>query len=107
MTMWHPEELSRPRGRWLACVALPALLSLCPAAPAQEPISLMVPKEARFGWTFNNGPEFPGATGTLAIETEKGTLEARSADPGPVPETRHGLADQHARCVDRARRKGV
>lgn len=34
-----------------------------------QPLSLMTPKEA---WSFNNGAEFPGATGKLTITTEEG-----------------------------------
>ena len=37
------------------------------AAPAQETVSLMGPKEA---WSFDNGSEFPGATGKLTLDPD-------------------------------------
>ena len=45
--------------------ALLALLLVCPAGRAQETVSLMTPRDA---WSFNNGPEFPGATGGLTAD---------------------------------------
>src|SRR5215207_5875380 len=41
------------------------VILLSGALRAQEPISLMSPKDA---WTFSNGAEFPGATGSLTID---------------------------------------
>jgi hypothetical protein len=42
-------------------------LVLCPVAQAQQVITLMAPKES---WSFNNGAEFPGATGGLTVDTQ-------------------------------------
>ena len=42
-----------------------AILLLGATARAQQVISLMTPKEA---WSFNNGAEFPGATGALTVD---------------------------------------
>lgn len=41
------------------------LILLTGVLRAQEPITLMSPKDA---WTFNNGAEFPGAAGSLTID---------------------------------------
>jgi hypothetical protein len=59
---WRLATLTRP----YAMVLLTVLL-LAPAAPAQHAISLMTPREA---WSFDNGREFPGATGGLTFERE-------------------------------------
>ncbi|MDQ3814540.1 MAG: hypothetical protein M3347_11390, partial [Armatimonadota bacterium] len=49
---------------WMA-----ALLGvLCPMVRAQQPVSLMELGKDAMGWTFGNGPEFPGATGGLAVD---------------------------------------
>ena len=42
-------------------------LLLAPAAPAQEMVSVTTPKEA---WSFDNGREFPGATGELTLDAQ-------------------------------------
>lgn len=52
-----------------ALTALAILLSFGALTPAAEPISLMKPAEA---WSFDNGREFPGATGSLSVKD--GTL---------------------------------
>ena len=58
--------------QWLprpCCIfsALLALLLAGPAAQAQQMVSLMAPKEA---WSFDNGSEFPGATGGLTVDAQ-------------------------------------
>ncbi|WFB35952.1 sugar-binding protein [Kiritimatiellota bacterium B12222] len=45
-----------------------SLLCLLSFAHAQDAVSLMKPGEPHLGWTFNNGPEFPGAKGSLEID---------------------------------------
>ena len=45
------------------------LLVLVPLASAQEAVSLLTGTEPTYGWTFTNGPEFPGAVGSLRIDT--------------------------------------
>jgi hypothetical protein len=50
--------------------AVVAIALLCSTARAQETISLMSPKDVGAGWTFNNGAEFPGATGGLTVDAE-------------------------------------
>ena len=37
---------------------------------AQEVVQLINPKDPAAGWTFNNGAEFPGATGSLVADPE-------------------------------------
>ncbi|OWK46532.1 hypothetical protein [Fimbriiglobus ruber] len=50
---------------WSArALGLLAALLVCPPAWGQQPVSLMTPKDA---WSFNNGAEFPGATGSLSV----------------------------------------
>jgi len=44
-----------------------AILLFGPTVQAQQTISLMAPKEA---WSFNNGSEFPGATGGLTVDAQ-------------------------------------
>jgi hypothetical protein len=51
----------------IALLALPICIS---AARAEDSVSLMAPKEARFGWSFGNGAEFPGATGELTVDAD-------------------------------------
>src|SRR5438093_8776899 len=40
----------------------------CPMLWAQQPVSLMEPGKDAMGWKFGNGGEFPGATGSLAVD---------------------------------------
>ena len=40
------------------------------AAPADEAASLFAPGAPVYGWTFDNGQEFPGATGKLSVDAE-------------------------------------
>lgn len=47
--------------------ALLVILVLSSAVQGQQPISLMTPREA---WSFNNGSEFPGATGGLTVDAQ-------------------------------------
>jgi len=56
----------------LRTMALTAVVALALAAPAlgQEPVSLVNPDKPAGGWTFGNGPEFPGARGELKLATE-------------------------------------
>ena len=61
LASWRLRFMNR---NWTA--ALLAIVLLGSAAEAQ-PISLMTPKDA---WSFNNGAEFPGATGSLTIDAE-------------------------------------
>jgi hypothetical protein len=44
------------------------LVSLATTAVAQQTTSLFDTKLKAFGWTFGNGPEFPGAIGELAVD---------------------------------------
>ena len=39
-------------------------------ARAQEPVQLISAKEPSRGWAFNNGQEFPGATGSLSVDAD-------------------------------------
>jgi len=39
---------------------------------AQESVSLLDEKDPTKGWTFNNGQEFPGATGGISVDKEVG-----------------------------------
>jgi hypothetical protein len=50
-----------------ACIAF-ALLTH--RARAQEPVQLIDVKAASTGWSFNNGQEFPGATGSLTADSD-------------------------------------
>ena len=43
-------------------------LLLCSRMFAQETVPLIFTADPRTGWTFNNGQEFPGATGSLAVD---------------------------------------
>lgn len=54
----------------LACVALPTTTA-AGGAP-EEPVSLLDAASKTGGWSFNLGPEFPGATGQLVVEAEGG-----------------------------------
>jgi len=56
----------------LRSMPLVAVVALALAAPAlgREPVSLIDPGKPAGGWTFGNGPEFPGAKGTLALAPE-------------------------------------
>lgn len=45
------------------CAISLAVLLVQTGADAQQAISLMDPAKPAMGWTFNNGPEFPGAKG--------------------------------------------
>ncbi|HLQ45885.1 MAG TPA: hypothetical protein VK137_14195, partial [Planctomycetaceae bacterium] len=47
-----------------------AVVLLAPHARAQELVPLLNPKDASDGWAFNNGAEFPGATGTLTVDAD-------------------------------------
>ncbi|MBM4017511.1 MAG: hypothetical protein FJ288_04140 [Planctomycetes bacterium] len=51
---------------WVAAVAL----ALAVPALGQESVSLIDPGKAAGGWTFGNGPEFPGAQGELRLAAE-------------------------------------
>lgn len=51
-------------------VALWSLVLLLAASPAQETLPLINPSSPEEGWNFNNGQEFPGATGELRIDPE-------------------------------------
>src|SRR4051794_16523923 len=35
---------------------------------AQDPVPLISPAQPDVGWTFNNGQEFPGATGAISVD---------------------------------------
>ncbi len=59
---------SRSRRATVASAFL-AILLLGPAAVAQPMVSLMTPTGA---WSFDNGSEFPGATGGLTVEARTG-----------------------------------
>src|SRR5688572_9435815 len=48
----------------LLVLTLPSLLR------AQEPVPLISPAKPDAGWTFNNGQEFPGATGAISVDAE-------------------------------------
>jgi len=37
---------------------------------AEEAVPLISPQQADAGWSFGNGPEFPGATGGFTVDTE-------------------------------------
>ena len=46
------------------------ILLLCPRLFAQDAVPLISATDPAAGWTFNNGQEFPGATGSLAVDPE-------------------------------------
>ncbi|MFW6108261.1 MAG: hypothetical protein ACOC8D_00455 [bacterium] len=46
------------------------VLALAAAALGGEAVPLIDPAQPRGGWTFGNGPEFPGARGTLELADE-------------------------------------
>ena len=60
-----------PSSQFPVCAIATAisLLALCPA-PAQDPVPLFSQKDIAAGWSFGNGPEFPGATGGLTVDAE-------------------------------------
>src|SRR5262249_49387276 len=37
---------------------------------AEQDVQLLVPDKPAMGWTFDNGREFPGAKGTLAVDPD-------------------------------------
>lgn len=51
-------------------LAVIAAVQLAPKVQAQELVPLLNPKDSSEGWTFNNGREFPGATGTLTVDAD-------------------------------------
>ena len=69
--MLTPAKLSSSPTRLLWTVAVVAGL-LAPHAFADDPqeIQLMTAGSQNLGWNFDNGQEFPGATGTLALDPD-------------------------------------
>ena len=63
-----PLVTRRCRSLIVAAVAIGSLLEA--NLRAQELVPLISETEASAGWRFNNGQEFPGATGTLTVDTE-------------------------------------
>jgi hypothetical protein len=53
----------------IAAACALALLSAGPLTPAaaEQVVELCEPQKEKLGWTFENGPEFPGATGSLSV----------------------------------------
>jgi hypothetical protein len=54
--------------RWALFVT--TLLLVAGSGYAANALSLVLPDQPKGGWEFGNGPEFPGATGGLSVETE-------------------------------------
>ena len=42
----------------------------CAQLFAQDAVPLISPNDPSAGWKFNNGREFPGATGSLTVDSE-------------------------------------
>lgn len=59
---------SRAREAHRICWAVIALLLCAAWGTAQQVTSLLDSAEPTFGWTFDNGQEFPGATGSLTVD---------------------------------------
>ena len=57
-------------GSWTQLAVLLLLGLLLQAVRAAEPVSLLQPQTEKLGWTFGNGPEFPGATGNLSADSD-------------------------------------
>ena len=52
--------------------AVGLLCAVATSAPAQDAISLLEKGGETFGWTFDNGREFPGAVGKLSVDKADG-----------------------------------
>ncbi len=68
-------KLATTAATWVAAsLALAAVMAQ--PAPAAQPVWLIDAKAPAAGWGFGNGPEFPGATGSLGAD-EKAAREGR------------------------------
>lgn len=56
--------------RFVAALAMGAFTAV--AAPSNDVVSLTGAALPQGGWTFGNGPEFPGAAGELALDAAGG-----------------------------------
>ncbi|MCY3024201.1 MAG: hypothetical protein NTW87_34935 [Planctomycetota bacterium] len=55
---------------WMRLGLCVSLLLATVRVCAESTVSLIAPDKPQGGWSFGNGPEFPGATGTLSVETD-------------------------------------
>ncbi|MFP4058248.1 MAG: hypothetical protein ACLF0G_15380 [Candidatus Brocadiia bacterium] len=53
------------------CLVAATVLALAALARGAEPVPLIDPGKPAGGWTFGNGPEFPGARGELRLAEER------------------------------------